>query len=223
MEAQLELSGAHLRAEDLHRIAVLDDVAISPDGRLVAATVRTADIDANLYRSAISIFPVDGSTSWPLTAGTTKDWAPSWSPSGTRLAFLSDRGGSTQVWVIGIHGEARQLTTFPDGVSERPVWSPDGRHLAVVSWQQNDAVSGDDAMASDADASIAVITRTCYRIDGQGYVGNRRHHIWIVDSETGLTRQVTDGETDNYEPAWSPTGDRIVFVSNRVDDQIIDF
>ena len=121
-----------LAPEDLLRLALIDDVALDPRGRLVAITVRTADLAANRYHAHLQIIPVDGSTAWSLPAGSYVDHAPSWSPDGSRLAFLSDRTGTEQVWVSGLDGETRQLTHFALGVSGQPAWSPDGRHLAVV-------------------------------------------------------------------------------------------
>src|SRR2546423_9590827 len=131
--AAQEMPGARLVPEDLLRIALVDDVALDPRGRLAAITVRTADLAANRYHAHLQIIPVDGGAAWSLPAGSYVDHAPSWSPDGSRLAFLSDRSGTEQVWVSGLDGEARQVTQFPLGVSGQPAWSPDGRHLAAVA------------------------------------------------------------------------------------------
>src|SRR5579871_6002618 len=104
MAADRPVPDTRLHAEDLLRIAVLDDVALSPDGLSAAVTIRTSDTAANRYRSSIVIYPLDDSPPWSLTAGQARDWAPRWSPDGRHLAFLSNRDGSAQVWLIGLHG-----------------------------------------------------------------------------------------------------------------------
>lgn len=218
MAADSPVPDRRLHPEDLLRIAVLDDVALSPDGLLVAVAIRTGDIAANCYHSSISIYPVEGSPSWSLTAGQVRDRAPRWSPDGRRLAFLSNRGAGTQVWLTGLQGEARQVTSFPHGVIEPPAWSPDGRYLAVVVWQEVDGSAPARAVALESAAGVTVVARTTYRLDGYGYLGHRYHHIWIVDVETATAFPLTAGPTDNHAPVWSPGGERIAFVSNRADD-----
>jgi Tol biopolymer transport system component len=202
---------------------VLDDLALAPDGLLVAAVIRTTDGVANRYRSAIAIYPVEGSTPWLLTTGLARDRAPAWSPDGTRIAFLSDRSGSTQIWLIELHGEARQLTSFPHDVFAPPVWSPDGQHLATVLWQQGDPACQMGTAVPDATAGVRVVTRINYRLDGVGYVDHHYHHIWVVNSQTATAYAVTCGATDNFAPAWSPKGDALAFVSNRADERSVEF
>ncbi len=69
-----------------------------------------------------------------LTDDPAMDWAPAWSPDGTRLAFVSDRGGGHQVYVMRADGtEVRPLTNLGQG-AESPAWSPDGFWLAVVAY-----------------------------------------------------------------------------------------
>jgi Tol biopolymer transport system component len=62
------------------------------------------------------------------------DWAPAWSPDGSQLAFVSDRDGSYQIYVMRADGTGvRRLTEFPQG-AEAPAWSPDGYWLAFVAY-----------------------------------------------------------------------------------------
>src|SRR5437763_10701440 len=217
-----EMPGARLVPEDLLRIALVDDVALDPRGRLVAITVRTADLAANRYHAHLQIIPVDGGAAWSLPAGSYVDHAPSWSPDGSRLAFLSDRNGTEQVWVSGLDGEARQLTQFALGVSGQPAWSPDGRHLAVVVVAEIASGAGPDASPT-ADSAPFTLTRTCYRIDGQGYLGARYHHLWVVDVDSGDAAPLTEGPYDDATPAWSPDGSYLAFVSNRSDERLAEF
>jgi TolB protein len=79
--------------------------------------------------------PAEGGEAQRLTDDPATDWAPAWSPDGTRLAFVSDRGGSHQVYVVRADGGPglEQLTDLGQG-AEAPAWSPDGFWLAVVAY-----------------------------------------------------------------------------------------
>ena len=57
--------------------------------------------------------------------------------------------------------------------------------------------------------------RVRYRGDADGWRGDAFRHLFILDLETGDTRQLTDGEGEDASPAWSPDGGRIAFVSDR--------
>ena len=55
---------------------------------------------------------------------------PAWSPDGTRLAFISNRSGQSQIWLMNADGTGPvQLTNIPHGTCAAPVWSPDGTRI----------------------------------------------------------------------------------------------
>ncbi|MGH2390142.1 MAG: hypothetical protein ACRDIE_18240, partial [Chloroflexota bacterium] len=208
--------------EDLLRIAVIDDLALSPRGDLVAMTIRTADMTANRYYAHLRIVPVDGSPGRTLAEGERIDHAASWSPDGSRLAFLSDRTGRDQVWLTTLDGEPRQVTSFPLGVSGQPAWSPDGRRLVVAAVEE-DEPGGGPAPSVAADAPPFTVTQMCYRVDGKGYLGTRRQHLWVVEVETAEVTRLTDGPFNDFTPTWSPDGRQIAFVANRMDERLTEF
>lgn len=204
---------------DLFHIQWVSDARLSPDGRLVAFTATRLDKEADDYRAAIWLGPADGSTPpRRFTGGAGKDSAPRWAPDGTRLAFLSDReGGKTQIYVIDVTGgEARQLTAIPQGAGA-PVWSPDGTRLVtVVRMGGEDNGSQQDKPKTPP---ARLITRLKYRANGEGFIYDRRRHLFVIDAVTGTTHQLTDGDWDDTQPAWSPDGSRLAFVSARHHDR----
>jgi dipeptidyl aminopeptidase/acylaminoacyl peptidase len=163
--------------------------------------------------------PADGATPpRRFTGGASKDSALRWSPDGTRLAFVSDReGGRAQIYIITITGgEACKLTAIPQGAGV-PVWSPDGTQLVtVVRTGGEDDVGQQDKSKTPA---ARLITRLRYRANGEGFTYDHRRHLLVVDALTGATRQLTDDDWDDTQPAWSPDGGRLAFVSARHHDR----
>ncbi len=123
-----------IQANDLYRLRTASDLVISPDARRLAYVVTQVDSADNAYYSHIWIANLDRAALRQLTRGKVSDRAPAWSPDGSSIAFVSDRGGDrSQVFLIRADGgEARQLTRLERGATD-PVWSPDGRRLLFSS------------------------------------------------------------------------------------------
>lgn len=104
------------------------DAQPSPDGRLVAFTHRPFD---DLNRLDIWLVEVETGQIHPLTgAPQQKHWGARWSPDGQTLAFLSQRSGYNEVWLIRPDGEGlRRLTNLGHDVADL-AWAPDGQTLA---------------------------------------------------------------------------------------------
>ncbi len=113
----------------LHRVA---EPQISPDGKWVAYTVITPDMDANRNASNLWMVPTEGGAPIQLTQSG-HDSAPAWSPDGKMLAFLSSRAGESQVYVLPMDGgEAHAWTHLSTG-ADIVKWSPDGKTIAFTS------------------------------------------------------------------------------------------
>jgi dipeptidyl aminopeptidase/acylaminoacyl peptidase len=113
----------------LHRIA---EPQVSRDGKWVAYTVSTPDMDANRGLSNIWIVPTVGGAAMQLTQSG-HDSSPVWSPDGKTLAFLSSRTGESQVYLLSMEGgEAHALTKLSTG-ADIVKWSPAGKMIAFTS------------------------------------------------------------------------------------------
>jgi len=219
--------------EDFWSLKTVSDVRLSPDGATVAYVVGTYDESDDTTHSAIWLANVAGGEARQFTSGDTVDSQPRWSPTGTRLAFVSTRHeGKPQLFVIPRDGgEPRRLTSHEDGASS-PVWSPDGARLCYsvaietdrqkvvreTSWIE--AHEGVDKKGPRLRRQASLASR----FDGRGYI-DRRVHLFVVavdeagnaDDGPAEPRQLTDGDWDDLDAAWSPDGGVILFVSNRTE------
>jgi dipeptidyl aminopeptidase/acylaminoacyl peptidase len=149
-------------------------------------------------------------------------WKPVWSPDGKALSFLSDRGADhTQVWALkfGQFGEAEQITKLKRSANSIR-WSPQGDKLVFVF---KDEVKKTDPNKPQKPAKNAkkpwVIDRLEFKADrADGYITDRRrNHIYTYDIAKDKLIQITSGDYDDFEPAFSPDGKTIAFVSNRTE------
>jgi dipeptidyl aminopeptidase/acylaminoacyl peptidase len=81
-----------LAPQDLWAIKRVGAPALSPDGRQVVFTVQEWSVEKNKSTTNLWLVPVSGGEPRRLTTANTADTAPTWSPDGTRIAFLSKRG-----------------------------------------------------------------------------------------------------------------------------------
>src|SRR5947209_15626153 len=132
----------YMSVDDLLELQIAGDPQISPDGSYIAFTLQRNHRETNTTSSNIWMVSTHGGkteTAWQVTSGEKHDIAPRWSPDGSTLAFLSDRSGTAQIYLLPMSGgEARQLSNLPQGVTEYN-WRPDGSALLVHSpWKPDD-------------------------------------------------------------------------------------
>ena len=208
-----------LAVDDYFTIRGVDDPQISPDGRWVAYTVTTSDLEADELKTRIWMVPSAGGEPVAMTSEKRSASQPRWSPDGRYLSFLaSPEDGEDQVWTLFREGgEAVMVTDTASGVDDY-AWSPDGKRLVLVL---QDASAEELAAAKGEPMKTPppwVITRRQFKLDYVGYLDSRRTHLYVFDVATGEMTQITSGDYDDTEPTWSPDGKRIAFTSNRSED-----
>jgi dipeptidyl aminopeptidase/acylaminoacyl peptidase len=120
--------------DDMIRMHRVGEAQISPDGKSVAYTLTTPDMDANRNVSNVWMVSLSGGEAVQLTQSG-HDSSPVWSPDGKTIAFLSSRSGESQVYLLpmdGGGGEAKPLTKLSTG-ADLVKWSPDGKTIAFTS------------------------------------------------------------------------------------------
>jgi dipeptidyl aminopeptidase/acylaminoacyl peptidase len=91
-------------------------------------------------RTHLQLFDIAEKKAEPITSGDFDDTQPTWSPDGTRIAFVSerdtdpDRTNNSDIFVIDARAGASptKITTFSGPDTGRPAWSPDGKQLAYL-------------------------------------------------------------------------------------------
>ncbi len=213
-----------LPSQEMRRMSVptlCPELSWSPDGSYIACVQRTS-----LY-----LFPSTGGEPIPVTDRSSRDRSPSWSSDGRRLFFVSNRGGSMDLWQqrIGEEGPVGAPEPLTVGVGMRSAaFSPDGTKLA---YSKGSLVSNvwrapilRERPASWADAEQITIGQAHTGIsdispDGRRLlVNSERSGNWdisVLPAEGGDMTQLTTNPTEDVSARWSPDGQEIVFQSGR--------
>lgn len=157
----------------------------SPDGKSVAFISKSHGKDALFIYDAFK-----GKKKNKMELGFSGMRNPAWSPDGSRIAFEGFKNGFTDLYVYNLDtGENTRLMADKYDDSN-PSWSQDGNYLAFAS----DRPIGENKA-------------------GEYSYGN--YDIFVYGLENGEMQNITDNVYSNIQPAFSPDGNRIAFVSNR--------
>jgi Tol biopolymer transport system component/DNA-binding winged helix-turn-helix (wHTH) protein len=139
---------------------------------------------------------------------------PSFAPDGSAIAFVSDIGAESHIWILDLDESVPRQLTFGERPDARPRWAPDGRSVLFMR-------AGSLWTVPSAGGEPAELVRHAYNpnwsADGQRIVFERRYEIWTADASGGQQSRV-DG-VPNRElplaprwPAFSPSGNEIVYL-----------
>ena len=180
----------------------------SPSGGAMALTLAP-DGNPDIY----TINPQNGRKIARLTTSGGIDVAPSYSPDGSKIAWVSERSGGAQIYVMGAGGGGAKRVTFSGSFNTDPVWSPDGSRIAYVG-----RVGGRfDIFVVNADGSGVVrITQSMgdnedpsWSPDGNyiAFSSTRKggKHIWMSTADGVHQVQLTQGSGGYNNPNWSPS------------------
>jgi Tol biopolymer transport system component len=159
--------------------------SFSNDGRMLAFTAQREGKDV-MYLMDVASASVKQRVDLPSVDAI---WSPAWSPDDKQIVFSGTHGGITDLYIVGVDGKnLRQLTNDEYG-DMQPAWSPDGKRIAFAT---------DRGPQTD----LSVLKLAKWRIA-------------VLDLTSGAIEVLPNQDGLNLNPAWSPDGRQVAFVSDR--------
>ena len=227
--------------EDMMKMKRLGETAVSPDGKWLAYSVTTVNLDQNTKTAELWLQPIAGGEPIPLPVARPGDSGPQFAPDGKHILLLSSREGGQQVWLADFDGStgatsnAKKLTAISTE-ADNALWSPDGKSIVFTSAVYPDcpAITATDAATgnkcnADRDAALAaskvkaqIFTPLLYR-HWNHYTGDKRSHLFLVSVDSGAIHDLTPNDPHDVPPfsleggggfAFAPDSKELAFTEN---------
>ncbi|MGD0683099.1 MAG: S9 family peptidase, partial [Terracidiphilus sp.] len=204
--------------EDMMKMKRLGETAVSPDGKWLAYSVTTVDLEQNTKTPELWLQAIAGGEPMKITVAQPHDSGVQFAPDGKRILFLSGRSGSEQVWVAdfdtatGSTNNPKKLTGISTEAGDA-IWSPDGNSILFTSAvypdcpaiTAADGVTGDkcnadrDKALADSKVKAMIFTHLLYR-HWDHFTGEKRTHLFLAAVGTGAVRDLTPNDAHDVPP-----------------------
>ncbi|HXS77198.1 MAG TPA: S9 family peptidase [Terracidiphilus sp.] len=236
--------------EDMMHMKRLGGTALSADGKWLAYSVTTVDLEKNTKTPELWVQAIAGGEPVKLSVAQPGDDGLEFAPDGKRVLFVSGREGGGQVWVAdfdgatGMTSNAKRLTSIATE-ADNAKWSPDGKFVVFTSAVYpdcapitlGDAKTGDqcnadrDKAKAESKVKAQIFTHLMYR-HWNHFTGDKRSHLFLVEVESGKIRDLTPNDTHDVptdyptDPlgcgcAISPDSKEIAFVKKDVPEEAV--
>jgi tricorn protease len=212
---QVPYEGLYDRPSQVSAAKNVEDYALSPKGERVLFVAR-----GDVFTAPIEKGPTRNLT---RTSGAHDKWAR-WSPDGRKIAFISDRSGEEEVWLVDQDGSGKpeQLTQGGKAMRYAPEWAPDGKRLAFSDKDGRLYVLtvADRKLVQIADNPLGMIRDYVWSPCG-GHLAftlpdpSTLRSVWIWSVEDGKARRVTSELLHEGSPAWDQKGDYLYYLGAR--------
>jgi len=193
---------------------LIESVGLSPKGERALFVAR-----GDVFTAPIEKGPTRNLTD---SSSAHDKWA-SWSPDGSQIAFISDKSGEEELYVIAQDGSkpAEQLTRGGTAMRYQPAWAPDGKRIAFSDKDGKLYVLtlADRKVVEIADSSRGQIRDYTWSPRGNFLAftmanSNQFTSVNIWSATDGQLRRVTDESFNSYNPAWDPQGNYLYYLSD---------
>ncbi|MGD8746930.1 MAG: S41 family peptidase [Balneolaceae bacterium] len=198
--------------------------SISPNGSAITFS----------YQGDIWRVPINGGRAWRMTLHEAYDTRPQWSPDGSKIAFISDRNGNNDVFVMNADGSKIKQLTYHSASDELTGWAPDNRVIFTtnrtynqVEWEPEiQLVSSEGGTptrffdsfglmaAMSPNGRYLVFVRGYNREYRKRYRGSANKDLWVYDTQNKTYRQLTDFMGNDMYPRFAGNNE-LYFTSER--------
>jgi dipeptidyl aminopeptidase/acylaminoacyl peptidase len=233
-----------LTPADFYKEVIVEEVAMRPQGDMIAFTVMTIVEKENKRHREIWLQPLaQGKASgdaFRFTSPTEDSTQPNWSPDGMLLAFTSRRDkDDNTAWFARVGGNGGEAFHI-DGVAAEPVWSPDGKWIAYIKAPMRDKDAdgvadkkderegwvAPDAISRTLDAKRfdgRVVTSMRYKSNGTlpwmpHYSTRDIPQVFVVPASGGTPVQVTRLAFAPSQLEWLPDNETLIFTGDEQQD-----
>ncbi|MFT8323219.1 MAG: S9 family peptidase [Bacillus sp. (in: firmicutes)] len=213
-------------AESLYHLKSVVDPQLAIDGKGCLFVVTSISEESDKYYSNLyykNLEREEEAVQW--TFGENKNYSPKWSPDGKEAAFVSNRTGKNQIYLLNRNGgEAKQLTFVKNGATN-PVWSPDGKEIAFQTTirKQESIQEKENKKETEKKLVPLEIDKMKYKSDGAGFWDGSYQHIAVLNIESEEVKEITSGENDYILQSWSPNGKYLAVSANLNEDKDFSF
>ena len=214
--------------EDIFALQYANDIQISPDGKQIVYRKMGYDIMSDKNVGNLWILNTDGSGHQKLTIKDADETSPRWSPSGDRIAFVSQGNKGSEIFIYWTQtAKMARMTQLPQNPSSL-TWSPNGLQLAFSMFVPSLPPVIAKIPKSPKGAKWAkkprITDRLNHESDGKGYIPTGFSHLFIMPSSGGLVKQVSSGNFHHRGSiSWSKDSTTLYFSANRKPDWEYDF
>ena len=196
---------------DIYRMSTVSNPKISPEGQWVLYSISKIDSAKDKFYSKLYMVSVDGNQTVSLTEQTKGVSNYNWSPDGKYISFLAagkEEEGSQFYLMDRRGGEPIQITHIK-GEIQSYQWLKDGKHLIFTIKDYNYADTAKSKMREPYE-----IDRYRFKADYEGYLDNRKTHLYSFELATKKLDTLTRGNYNESEVSVSSNGAMITYVSN---------
>ena len=223
-KSDIKIEGKRMTPEALWAMGRIGGFAVSPDGKKIAYTVAYYSVPENKSNREVFVMNADGSENQQITRTPYQENEVTWIKGGTKLAFLSNDNGSSQLYEMNPDGSGRKQLTNYDGDIEGYSISPDGKKLLFIS-QVKTKESTADKYPDLPKATGIIVTDLMYK-HWDEWVTTAPHPFVADFDGNGISNIVDILNGEPYESpmkpwggieqlAWNTTSDKVAYTCRK--------
>ena len=221
---EITIKDGRLTPEALWAMGRIGSLSVSPDGKKIAYTVAYYSVPENKSHRVIYVMDADGQNNTLLTRTSWNEGEPQWIKGGTKIAFLCNESGGSQIWEMNPDGSERRIISDFKGDIEGFSFSPDGKKILFISQVKYGQRTAD--LYPDLPQASGIIVNDLMYKHWDEWVTTAPHPFIADFDGNGISNVVDILEGEPYESpmkpwggieqlAWNTTSDKVAYTCRK--------